>query len=602
MKITKKLNQIMALLGMLALGIILVQSCKKYDPKNYGTIKKYDNSKMVIASFQGIITDESGAPMKGVSVRTGTNTTQTDDQGAFYFRNISTPEHATTIHASKADFFNGNRTLTVKANQNHNVVLTLLHKGTPQNFVANNGGTVNFAGGLSYNFPANGIVNKATGAVYNGQVHVYSKKIDPTTNLGQRSMPGDLRGLTAANEEERLLQSFGMSVTEMYADDGSELQIAPNSQVTMTMDVPTSLLANAPSMLPLWYFDEVKEMWVEEGFATLQGNKYVGTIKHFSFWNCDTPAAANITIEMTLVDANGNPLNGYIVKLTNTANNDTRNGYTNTSGWVGGLCYSNATLTMTVFPPFGSGCSGVALLTQTVNTGSVNLNLGTIVVPNNTNSCTMTGSVVDCNNAILANAPVVISPLNIIVNTDASGNFSYTLPCTPSGTLTFSAYDIANSVYGTLSQSVVSGTNNLGTLTACGNISQYLTITLTNQTTGQVTNQTFTLPTQNGYVSVDSAMGSALSSIWANGTTQNEMVSLGVADSTVGTFPLSSFIAYLPPNINQTSWSVNAGSTVTYTSFPLFPGDVIGTFNVNVTASGTGDVYVGSGSFRLPRQ
>ena len=48
--------------------------------------------------------------------------------------------------------------------------------------------------------------------------------------------------------------------------------------------------------MPLWYFDEQKGMWVEEGVATKQGNQYVGTVNHFTDWNCDIPSEWNTVI------------------------------------------------------------------------------------------------------------------------------------------------------------------------------------------------------------------------------------------------------------------------------------------------------------------
>src|SRR5690606_555839 len=121
---------------------------------------------------------------------------------------------------------------------------------------------------------------------------------------------------------------------------------------------------SAPATIPLWYFDETKGMWIEEGSATLQGNTYTGTVTHFSFWNWDIPFSA-IIMELTLVDQNNNPLQNYTIKLTNTANSDWRSGTTNADGWVGGLTYSNATLTLEVY---NGVCTNIPIHTQTITT------------------------------------------------------------------------------------------------------------------------------------------------------------------------------------------------------------------------------------------
>lgn len=246
----------------------------------------------------------------------------------------------------------------------------------------------------------------------------------------------------------------------------------------------------------------------------LVANKYTGKVKHFSFWNCDTPQAANISIEMTFVDQNGAPLNGHLVKLTNTAYNDSRYGTTNASGWVGGLCYSNASLLLEVFES-GNVCSslGVSIFSQTTTTGSVNQNLGTLIVTLPLlNSTTIAGFVLDCNNLLISNASILVSPYNILITPNASGNFSYTIPCLPTQPVTFVAYDLSNNVFGNSTpMTLVAGNNNIGTLNACGNISQFLNLTMTNTCTSVTMTKSFVIPVDTTSISVNTENGTSKS-------------------------------------------------------------------------------------------
>ncbi|HPI54564.1 MAG TPA: hypothetical protein PLU10_07705, partial [Chitinophagaceae bacterium] len=474
-------------------------------------------------------------------------------------------------------------------------------KGTPELFVSANGGTVNFAGGLSITFPANGIKNAATGQAYSGPVYVYAKKIDPTTTVGRESMPGDLRGLTAANGEERLLQSFGMMVAELFDANGNALQMN-NANAIMQLKVPTSLVANAPQSIPLWYYDEAKEMWVEEGTATLQGDTYIGNVAHFSFWNCDTPAAA-IFLEMNVQDQNGNPLPTAFVTLKNTANNDTRSGYTNSAGWVGGLVYPNATLDMEIY--VGTNiCSGATpLYTQTITTSSVNQNLGiiTVNIPSAT-AATIDGNVIDCLGQPLANSIVVIQPFGLIVYPNINGQFSYTLPCTPAVPVTLYSYDLSSNVYGTVTSTLVTGTNNVGSLNACGQISEFLSISLTNTFTNVTASKTFVSPLADIGISVNTQT-SAYVQIWANDSTltQSSYVSMLGSDTTVGTFPITGVGIGGIGSFTDTYYTISSPCTVTYTAFPLSPGDVIGTYNFTVIGTPSGNTYTATGSFRVNR-
>jgi len=601
MKQLFKTSMPIVLLFALGFSLQFLQSCRK--SSNDRIYIPYNNSKTVVASIMGFVTDESGAIIEGATVTTGGYTTISDVNGYFHFDNITTPSHATTVLVSKGNtYFKGSRTIAVNANQKHVLKVSLIAKGTPGTFVAANGGSVSFANGLVLGFPAGGIVNQATGLTYNGQVYVYAHKIDPTTQTGLNTMPGDLRGITANGGEERLLESFGMMVAELYSVDGQLLQIRPGSEATITLTVPTSLQAKAPATIPLWYFDEAKGIWVEEGTAVLTGGKYVGKVKHFSFWNCDTPAAA-IDLEMTLVDQFGTPLSGYLVKLTNTANNNSRTGTTNTAGWVGGLVYPSATMQMEVYALSSICGTTTPIYSQTVVTSTINLNLGTVTIPITTPAAaTISGSIVDCSGNPISNGSVVLSPYNIVITPNALGQFIYTFPCTPSTPITMYAYNLTNNVYGTSSASLVNGLNNIGALNACGSVSPYLSVDMTNISTSINFQYTFNAPASSilQYINIQGTTGNVLS---ANNSIVGNSVYMMVSDTTVGTHAVTNASFTLPlSGFTDSNYTVQPGSTVTYTGYPTFPGDVIGNYSLNLVGNITGNNYTVTGSFRAPRQ
>ena len=136
--------------------------------------------------------------------------------------------------------------------------------------------------------PSNSVVNVATDAPYTGTVNVAVHWIDPTAVDLDQIMPGDLRGIDETGSLKGL-KTFGMTAVELTSASGELLQIASGKKATLTMPVPPALLSNAPSSIPLWYFDEINGLWKQDGTATKTGNTYVGDVSHFSFWNCDQP-------------------------------------------------------------------------------------------------------------------------------------------------------------------------------------------------------------------------------------------------------------------------------------------------------------------------
>jgi hypothetical protein len=593
------------LLFFISSALVTMQSCKRAVVQVPGVITKYDNSIKINATLSGIILDESGNAIKGAAVSIGSNYTISDAQGYFNFNNVSMPQHNTTVRVTKQGYFNGYKSLSVNANQRHTISLILMKKESPETFISANGATVSFAGGLSITFPSNALVNKATGVAYSGQAYVFAKTINPTTELGRMTMPGDLRGLDATNGEEKILQSFGMFVAEIFDQNGNALQVSPTTKATISLDIPSSLSAGAKASIPLWYFDEAKEMWIEEGSATKQGNKYVGDVKHFSFWNCDQPINS-VYFQMTIIDQLGNPVIGYTVKLTDPTTGDSRLGYTNSAGWVGGLTPQNATLNMEVYPTsvLCPNLIPTPIYTQTVTTAVSNINLGTIVVTTS-NVTTITGTIIDCANNPISNGTALIQPGYIIVNTNSSGQFSYEIPCVPTQTITVTPYDNTAGIYGNTSSgmAIVAGLNNIGNFQACGNITPFLNVTFTNTATNTIANYTFTPPS--GYIVAD-ADAIPLSYISASDSMQgNRYLHFTANDTTNGTHTIPTFVinGILNPGWNDTQFNLATASanTVTYTSFPLAPGQVIGSFSVFLTGVPSGQTYTATGNFRAQR-
>lgn len=593
MKTTFKFFSISMSVLTLLVAILSLNSCYRRDYTNTGNNNVFDNSKTVVASFNGIITDEAGAPIVGAVVKTSAFTATTDDNGLFFFTNINTPVRATSFIVSKDGYFNGSRTLYVKQNNNHTVHIVLLKKEAPQVFNSVNGGTVNFPNGLSISFTANSVVNKATNTPYTGQVYVYAKPIDPSTEMGRNAMPGDLRGIGTGGIE-RMLRSYGMMVAELYDINGNALQLKSTTPATITLTIPQALNNHTPANIPLWYYDEAQGMWMQQGSATLTGNKYVGTVTHFSFWNCDTPEAA-IYLEMTLQDQNGNPLPGYTVKLTNTANMDSRYGTTNNSGWVGGLCYSNATLTMQVYN--NNVCGATPVYTNTITTGNVNQDLGIVVINLGAiQSCSFDITVLDCLGAPLANAAIWIPEFSLTLNSNALGQISYTMNCVPATPITIYAYDLNTNVYASQQYTLVAGTNNLGTINACGNVSPFFNLDITNTVTMAMNSKNWLAPADNIFATI-SGPNTYVSATDGLGTS----IYLSATGNTVGTFNIPQFGLNGNYGFADTIFTPTGINTITFTTFPGFPGDLQGTVSLNFLGYPSGDTYTATGIFRAPR-
>ena len=223
-------------------------------------------------------------------------------------------------------------------------------------------------------------------------------------------MPGDLRGITITDQERGLL-SFGMMAVEIYSKNDEKLQIGNGKAVEISFPLPADLHAAAPSIIPLWYFDTDDGLWKEEGSARLQNGKYVGEVKHFSFWNCDDPYTL-VSMEGKIVDLNGNPLAGKWVRMTivNSPSPSSGFGYTDNNGVFKGKIPKNKELQVIV----KNNCGDI-VHDEIIGPFPDDVILSDIIIdPNGQKTIHFTGTLTDCNSAVpISNGYIEIQADNI---------------------------------------------------------------------------------------------------------------------------------------------------------------------------------------------
>ncbi len=430
------------------------------------------NNPTVTSSIFGRVVDENGNGVYGATAIAGGKTTTSDVNGIFRINNASLDKNHAFVKITKSGFFDGSRTFIASSGNINNVEIRLLTKTLKGTFSAASGATVTVTADATVTFPANAI-KKADGTIYTGTVNVYAAYLDPTDANLDTKMPGDLLGVRTDNSES-ILQSFGMLNVELEDVSSNKLNVADGKEATISATVPASLLATAPITIPLWHFDTNIGLWKEEGSATLTGGKYVGTVKHFSWWNYDKPYIP-IKIKFRVVDANGNPIPFLHTHLSLIPGGSGFYPYTDNNGVLEAIMPRNYAFNI-------AGADACNNFFSIGNYGpfTVDTDLGDIVfnapsIP----QATYNGTVVNCSNAIVSNGYVRYRNgyYDYYVPTDANGNFSFNfLNCSNVTNFTLTAYDMDGLQQG-LSQTVTfsTGTVNLGNVSSCGSaIDEYI--------------------------------------------------------------------------------------------------------------------------------
>jgi hypothetical protein len=235
----------------------------------------------VSSSVFGRIVDEQDKALAGVAVTGGGKTVTTDANGIYILVDVQLDQARAYITAFKQGFFRGSRIFQpIKNGLSKPPLIKLLTQKSIGMIGAAAGGAVESPGGIKIELPANAIEG------YTGQVNVVANYVNPTSPDFFARMPGDLAADNAENKRGALI-SYGMSNIDLLDNNGNKVKIKAGKEVTVTLPVPQKLQSSATTTIDMWYFDEDKAIWKQEGKGTYQNGKYVGKVTHFSVWNYD---------------------------------------------------------------------------------------------------------------------------------------------------------------------------------------------------------------------------------------------------------------------------------------------------------------------------
>ena len=431
---------------LLCLFLVFNTSCNKDETNDTPSV-----SNTYSITLAGQINDENGQGIPNVTVQVGNKTDQTDGNGIYLIEKANVNKSRAVVKATKAGYWSRSSGFIPS-----NSTVQYCNFVMPQNTIlmgvqGSTGGSISNLGATIV-FPPNAFVN-STGVLFSGTVFIASKHLATTDPNFKALIPGgDLMAEDTTGNSVKLV-SFGMIGIELKDNNGNALQLAPGITATIQLPIASTQLASAPTTIPLWYFDETKNLWIEDGLANKVGNNYVGEVEHFSWWNYDQPGQP-ATIEGYVVDCDGNPLQNAVIFNDN-------NGYlyTNQNGYYSGQIVSGSVSSLKA--------QYAGIFTNTISIPA--LNAGQVyVVPNLTFNCSGLGllkaNFVGCNNTVL-NPPVYIStPSGNIMVIPKNGEIRTYVPC-GSNTLVINFFGVP--YVNSYTQPCYPDSINLGTIIIC---------------------------------------------------------------------------------------------------------------------------------------
>lgn len=452
-------------------------NCSKSEDNTNGPNGNFTENfgNMVSRDFIGQVLNENLQPVEGVEIKVGSIIKNTDSKGVFVIKNAQVFEKHAYITAKKAGFINGSRSIV--PNSGTNSVKIILLNAIPQATISSGTSTnVSLSNGAKVSFDGN--FKTESGASYSGTVKVMMHHLDPADERTADKMPGSLMAENS-NGSQRILETYGMMNIELQDGSGNKLQIT--NPTTIEMPISSTQVASAPTTIPLWYFDETAGYWKEEGSATKVGNKYVGTVKHFSWWNCDVQFPT-VNLEITVLNSNQLPMAGVQVEIVRNGPNGGWNvpGYTNNLGQVSGLVPANENLTMNIYYS-NIYCGNQLVYSQPIGPFTTNSTLPSVVVPSGSSQTTIVqGNLINCSNSPVTNGYIWLQYSGEYLYTAVNnGSFSFSvLNCSSApASFTIQGYDFDTlkstaQVSGVLNNQTVS----LGAIQTCSSTNTILQV------------------------------------------------------------------------------------------------------------------------------
>ena len=495
----------------------------------------------VSRDFMGEVVDENNNPIQNVLVSIGNLSANTDANGVFIIKNAPVLEKFAYIKTEKLGFISGSRSLAPTSGMNlvkimmiSNTPIATINSGVASEVTLPNGTKVNFDGNFK----------DINGNTYSGVVNVSMYHLESSNENLSSLMPGMLIAKSNDDNLPKVLETFGMLNVELTGASGQKLQIATNHVAQVSMIIDDNQLSTSPSTIPLWHFDEDLGYWKEDGFATKQGNYYVGNVSHFSWWNCDQ-FLASAFLNLSIKDNSNNPLSYSFVRIQRANNSISLSQLTDVNGFTRGFVPANENLNAVII----DACENLIYLPignlSANSTNTINL----IYTPSgNANLVTVEGNLKDCNANNVTNGYVMLSYGNNhrrYTPTDVSGNFSInSMYCLPNINYTLTGFDFSslqttnqiNYIY-PLNTNLV----NVGNLMTCNSISEFISYQIDNDPTiyhlsnidvsytpNGLSISTFNNPVQNGIL------------IWCNSNIIGNQSNFGIEGSDVGLIDQSS--------------------------------------------------------------
>lgn len=246
-----------------------------------------------INTISGIITDANNTPLADATVMLGKSTVVTNQSGTYTFNLNSALENdinTSTVMIKKSGYFTTVKKIPFVPNKAYKFDIALAADQITTVFETLRG-IDNYNSQIPISIGFNSVVN-SSGQHYNGTANLATSYYSPDSQLSSREFPQPFSGQRENSNTVTDLANVGLIEVKLTDVRGNTLALADNRVATLTF--PEASTDQKLNTIPLWYYDEEKAIWIEEGVAkrtTSNGydSVYEADVSHLGLWSVNIP-------------------------------------------------------------------------------------------------------------------------------------------------------------------------------------------------------------------------------------------------------------------------------------------------------------------------
>jgi hypothetical protein len=255
-----------------------------------------------------LVSSGTSTPIAGARVSVGDTVVTTDNNGAFVLAGVGVGGGQVVV-ATAEGFSTASTHVDVLEGATSIVELCAALMVVDDIPAADEAFVVVTEAGVQIDVPPLAFVD-AMGMPVVGPVQLSTTLLNTAESMA--AAPGDMMADDQGTEGR--LESFGM-VEFQFTHNGEHIDLAPGTPVEIRIPLSAGHGWAQGQLVGLWTFSEDDGVWLQEGDGTIDGDEFVATVDHFSWWNADMPITSTGCVTGVLLDEGGMPVPGAAVTL-----------------------------------------------------------------------------------------------------------------------------------------------------------------------------------------------------------------------------------------------------------------------------------------------